>query len=341
MPYTRLGNLGHGHFGDVFLEHDDGLDRRCAAKYLKATGPDPYAEAQAMLAVEHDNIVKVYSAEQDPGGTVVVRMEFHQKGSLQDIHKGAPANVDTVVRQMEQACRGLHHLHTTGRLHRDLKPANMLLADDGKVKLSDFGLCLPAVAVGTTLPIGYVAHLPPEAITGPGEITDVAGDIFAMGVTLRRLLDGDAHLNELKAQGVPTIKQAIVDGKFPAAKFPPHVHDKLRRVARKATNLDPTKRFETAADMRHALEQARPAVSWSVSYPVAGVVIWDGTGVGVEWRARMDTDATRRSSFLVEKRISGKSLRQQHAHDKSDLNGTDADKHAYDVLGGIADGTYT
>jgi len=342
MPYTTLGKLGNGHFGDVYLERDHGLNRRCAAKYLRATGANPYAEAQAMVAVEHDNIVKVFSTDQDASGQVVIRMEFHPRGSLQDVHKGVPANVDVVVRQLEQACRGLHHLHLSGLLHRDLKPANMLVADDGTVKLSDFGLYLTAAAVGLTPAIGYVAHLPPESINGPGEITDVAGDIFAMGVTLRRLLDGDRQLDALKAQGVPAIVQAIVDGKFPSPTFQPHIHDKLRRVARKATHANPAKRFSTAADLRHALEQARPDVAWAVSVPAPGLVIWDGIGAGgAEWRARMETNHNGRVSFMVEKRLAGKAPRQQHAHDAEDLTPSAAHKHASRVLGSIADGTYT
>lgn len=341
MPYTNLGILGNGHFGDVFLERDEALGRLCAAKYLRPTGANPYAEAQAMLAVEHDNVVRVYSADEDAPGQVVIRMEFHQRGSLQDIHKGAPVNVDVVVRELEQACRGLHHLHSLDLLHRDLKPANMLVSDDDTVKLSDFGLCLPAAAVGSAPAIGYVAHLPPESIKESGEITDVAGDIFAMGVTLRRLLDGDRHLDALKAQGVPAVKRAIIDGKFPSPTFPPHVHDKLRRVARKATHADPAKRFSTAADLRHALEQARPTVAWSISFPAPNITVWDGIGSGgTEWRARMETDANGRHSFMVEKRLPGKASRIQHAHDAKDLAPSVAHRHATDVLGGIADGTY-
>jgi serine/threonine-protein kinase len=267
-------------------------------------------------------------------------MEFHSKGSLQDIHRGLPGNVGVVVRRLEQACRGLQYLHNDGRLHRDLKPGNILMADDGTVMLSDFGLCLPAAQVGAAPPIGYVAHLPPEAITGTGEITDVAGDIFATGVTLRRLLEGDAHLDMLRATGAD-ITQEIVNGRFPSERFAPHIHDKLRRVARKATDMDPAKRFASATEMRHALEQARPEVAWSVSSPTSGVMIWDGIGNGTEWSARLESNTKRRSSFMVEKRLAGKSLRHQHAYDADDLNGTDAYKHASRVLGGIADGSYT
>ena len=342
MPYTSLGKLGSGFFGEVFLERDDGLNRLCAAKYLRVGGPDRFAEAQAMLAVEHENIVKVFSADDDAAtGKVIIRMEFHTNGSLQDIQAGRPENVGIVVRRIEQACRGLQHLHNDGRLHRDIKPANMLVSDNGSIKLSDFGLCLPAVAVGASPPMGYVAHLPPEAITGPGEISDVAGDIFAMGVTLRRLMEGDGHLKSMRASGA-NVMQAIVDGKFPSPRFAPHIHDKLRRVARKATHFDPSRRFASASEMRHALEQARPRVAWSVSSPTPGVIVWDGIGDdGTEWRSCMETDAHRRSSFLAEKRLPGKSLRQQHALDAIGLNGSDAYKHACSALGGVAEGAIT
>src|SRR6266571_6217255 len=138
-------------------------------------------------------------------------MEYHQRGSLANHYGGRPGATASVVRHAEQACRGLQHLHNEGILHRDIKPANLLLSDDDVVKLSDFGLSKPVAAAGTGPAMGYIAHLPPEALVGPGEITDVTGDVFAMGVTLYRLLEGDALLADIRSKGV-NVAQEIVDG---------------------------------------------------------------------------------------------------------------------------------
>ncbi|HEY3830754.1 MAG TPA: hypothetical protein VGO03_00520, partial [Acidimicrobiia bacterium] len=93
MPYTRIDRIGSGHFGDVYLERDEGLDRLCAAKHVRPPAGDPYSEPQAMATVSHENIVQIYSAEDDPAtpGGIVIRMEHHRSGSLADIYKGRSA----------------------------------------------------------------------------------------------------------------------------------------------------------------------------------------------------------------------------------------------------------
>jgi serine/threonine protein kinase len=339
MPFTRLGKLGNGHFGDVYLERDEGLDRLCAAKYVPPpNGGNRYQEAQAMLAVSHPNVVLVYSADDDPHtGGVVIRMEYHPKGSLAKVYGGRPGEVGSVVRQLEQACRGLQHLHTEGMLHRDVKPANILIADDGTVKLTDFGLSKPMRTTGTGQAIGYVAHLPPEAIAGPQEITTIEGDIFAMGVTLYRLLEGDSLLDGMWANGVD-VEQEILAGKFPPSRFSPHIHDRLRRVVRKATHSDPVRRFGTATEMRYALEAARPTVAWTPTPGSTNAFVWNGVNLadGTEYHARLHKVNRGRWTFWIEKRLAGKALRRQHALGIEAVTRTYGLRHAHNVLGSLA-----
>ena len=338
MPFTRLSRLGAGHFGDVFLERDDGLDRLCAAKVVSQPLGNPYDEAQAMLAASHPNVAEIYSVDDDPATSdVVIRMRYHPRGSLETLYSGKPGEVGEVVRQVEDACRGLHHLHGLGLLHRDIKPANVLVADDGTAMLSDFGLTVEEGQTGSATAMGYRAHLPPEAITGAGQITTTAGDIFAMGVTLYRLLEGDDGLNEIRASGT-AVENEIVAGRFPPNRFSPHVHDRLRRVVRKATRSDPNDRFASASDFRHALEAARPAVSWRVRTLAPAAVVWDGRDVadGTEYLAQMTQDANGKWGFSVEKRLPGRALRKQHALGINDVSRAEVVKHAYGVMGSLA-----
>ena len=341
MPYTQISKLGNGQFGDVYLEHDDGLNRLCAAKYVPPAGHSRYDEAQAMSQVSHENVVKVYSADDDPStGGVVIRMEYHRRGSLANHYGGGPGPTADVVRHAEQACRGLQHLHNEGILHRDIKPANLLLSDDDVVKLSDFGLSTPVHTAGTAPPMGYIAHLPPEALAGPGGITDVVGDVFAMGVTLYRLLEGDALLAGMRLGGV-NVEQRIVEGKFPPNTFSPHVHDRLRRVVRKATRVDPATRYASATDMRHALEAARPVVSWRLTSNGAGESNWAGIDQvdRTEYQARIEQVPNGTWSFWIEKRLVGKGTRRQHALGRSGLTRAQALREARKILGDIAQPT--
>jgi eukaryotic-like serine/threonine-protein kinase len=342
MPYTQIAKLGHGFFGEVYLERDDALNRLCAEKYLlpPASG-SRYDEARAMLAVSHENVVQIYSADDYPptgGGIsgVIIRMEYHRLGSLANVYAGQRGEVGPVVRRAEQACRGLQHLHNQQILHRDIKPANILLSDSGTVKLSDFGLSKPLHAAGSGPPMGYIAHLPPEALKGPGEITNVTGDVFAMGVTLYRLLEGDDHLESLRANGID-IDEQIAAGKFPPNKYSPHIHDRLRRVVRKATHFDPAGRYASATEMRHALESARPVVSWVLTGSTPTAMSWFGAAEsGAEYQARLERHSNKKWEFWIEKRVTGKSPRRQHKLKGSRMSRVAALKHAYSVLGGIA-----
>jgi serine/threonine protein kinase len=158
MVYQSIRCLGSGYFGEVWLEHDDALDRPCAAKYVDPSRLAPalngYAEAQAMIAGEHDNVVSVYSADM-VAGAPVIRMEYLPEDSVQDKYAGVPAPVRDAVRLAEEACRGVQHLHSCGLLHRDVKPANLLLTGDGRVKVSDFGLSCRLGDAGGAPPWGY------------------------------------------------------------------------------------------------------------------------------------------------------------------------------------------
>jgi len=117
VTFTRLRELGSGNFGDVFLERDDYLGRLVASKYLNSTaiafGADVVAEARTQLEAHHANVVTVYSVDESPAGPVV-RMEYLAGGSVGARYRGAPVCLREAVLMVEQACRGIHHLHLCG-----------------------------------------------------------------------------------------------------------------------------------------------------------------------------------------------------------------------------------
>jgi serine/threonine-protein kinase len=335
MGYRKLRRLGAGHFGEVWLEHDDALDRPCAAKYLNPANllsvVDVYAEAQAMMAAQHDNVVTVYSAD-DLQGTPVIRMEYLPDGSVEDRYKGLPVPVREGVRIMEEACRGLEHLHLSGLLHRDVKPANLLLTSGDGVKVSDFGLSCKSSEVSQAVPLAYMLHIPPEAVSTGEGITTPTGDVYAAGVTAYRLVNGDAMLS---MAATTDLEAAIAAGRYPDRKlWQPHVHPKLRRVIVKALHVDPGKRYPSASAFRRALEQARPAVSWKMT---PGVEHWDGEGPdGSSWRAEV---VKRRGGFRFEvaRRLPGRGWRRLAADERDGNSPAELLPHAEQALGRVAE----
>jgi serine/threonine-protein kinase len=339
LPYLQQQYLGGGHFGEVWLEMDTGLGRRCAAKYLDpkllAPGAEAFAEAKTMVAAEHDHVVLVYSAELE-SGKPVIRMEYLPDGSVEDKHSGNPVPVAEAVRIMEDACRGIEHLHVRKILHRDIKPANLLITPTSRIKVSDFGLSCPiATAAGATRK-WYTRHLPPEDAKKGTGITTPAGDVYAAGVTAYRLLNGDHALRGIVTPGSDPM-DLIAKGRYPNRKFwLPHTHDRLRKVVNKAMNVDPNKRYVDARSFRRALEQARPQVSWWPTSPATGLG-WEGiSSDGTTWRAVVEPKVKSGFRFTVERRLLGKAWRKKPADAFEATTEAEALGHAHIVLSRIA-----
>jgi serine/threonine protein kinase len=340
MPYKTLNCLGSGFFGEVWLEQDLGLNRLCAAKYLnpaRLSAGMVFAEAQVMLDGEHDNVVRVFSADAE-AGIPVIRMEYLPAGSVADRYGGDPVAVADALHILEEACRGVESLHARGLLHRDLKPANLLIAEDGRIKVSDFGLaCSIANLVGAP-PFGYKEHLPPEALAGIGAIETAQGDVYALGVTLYRLLNGDGMMRAVAAPGA-NICGLIVAGKYPDRKeWQPHVHDRLRRVTRKAINCDPSRRYRSASELRHALEGVRPKVSW-VPVTIAGPgLAWEGIAAdgGCQCRARLSPNKQGKYLFEFERQGPSGHFRASQLDRMRGGSLKDVLPHAADVLQRVA-----
>jgi serine/threonine protein kinase len=340
LAYKQIQCLGAGFFGEVWLEQDTGLNRQCAAKHLDRTyfskDSNVFAEAQTMRAAgENDHVVTVYSAELDENDEPIIRMEYLSNGSVDDKYNGNPVAVGEAIRIMEDACRGISHLHAQGILHRDIKPANLLLADSGKVKVSDFGLACAVADAKSAPPRSYPMHLPPEsAISGSG-ITTKAGDIYAAGVTAYRLLNGDQTLRAVVLSGVD-VRDLIAQGKYPDRKlWVHHVHGSLRKVVNKAMHIDPDKRYADAGAFRRALEQARPKVSWWPSTPANGLG-WEGAAVDGKAEFRAVVEPTKKGfRFNVERRLTGKAWRRIAA-DFVATTQSEAVAQAEVVLGRIA-----
>jgi serine/threonine-protein kinase len=173
-----------------------------AVRALKLIPPDKvlnpgnfFHEAQVLKAVEHPNIVRIEETGTLRDGRIYVAMEYLSNGSLDDEAKGSYVPLTRAKRLIVDVLRGLEHAHQQGILHRDIKPGNVLIGDYQEGKLSDFGLAIPIGFDLSKLGLkdyNYVIHQAPEIEKN----TDyaVASDIYACGMTLYRIINGDSIL---------------------------------------------------------------------------------------------------------------------------------------------------
>ncbi len=191
--FEILREIGRGGFGVVYEALDRQLGRSVAFKTLRPTrsvhelaADSILREAEAVARLDHPAIVTLYDVGHCPSGPYLVE-EMLNGETLEGRLRGGPLPARDVVAVGLEVARGLAHAHGHGVLHRDLKPGNVLLTQDGRVKLLDFGL---AHLLGTRgLPgAGTPAYMAPEQLRG--EAVDARADVFALGATLFEALAG-------------------------------------------------------------------------------------------------------------------------------------------------------
>lgn len=335
VSFDRKRRLGAGHFGEVWHAVDTGLDCEVALKCIppdRIVNPDNFfQEAQVLRASEHPNIVRVNETGTLDDGSIYVSMEYLPAGSLEDEAKGAPVPLPRAKRLMIDVLRGLGHAHSQGVVHRDIKPANIMIGNNGEGKLSDFGLALPDVTrldLSRLKQYQYLMHLAPE-VNSLGDYTALC-DVYACGVTLYRMVNGDGNLPPIR----PAEAQALARrGEFPPRdRYRDFVPPALKRVINKALSANPAERYQSADDMRRALERLTLNVGWSESSSPTRSV-WtgqDSEGRRVEVVKAAQSDGT----WLVSVRRStpNGSMRKIHNIGWTELSAKDATRQAAKVL---------
>jgi len=283
-----------------------------------------------MSELRHANIVEVHDAGPTPEGGLYIAMEYLARGSVITEFSGGIVPIRTAVRLTVDACRGLEYIHQLGFIHRDIKPANLLIADDGSGKVSDFGLATRVSETGGASPYGYLSHLAPEVINGYA--TTPQSDVYAIGVTLYRMLNGDAYLDE-SMSGDSDIEQLIVAGRFPDRnRYRPFVPRRLRTIVNKAMSVDPAKRHTSGATLRHALEQTPLLVDWDVATLAGGGRLWDGVADGYGFESTVEPIGPGNWAFTLKRRSVSGQFRKSTADSVSGLSSAEVSRHESRVL---------
>ncbi|MBT5126236.1 MAG: protein kinase, partial [Planctomycetaceae bacterium] len=244
--YTEESVLGKGGFGEVVLATDTRLGRKVAIKRIlgkaarsKTAVQRFLTEAKSIAVLSHTNIVQIYDYGRATDGPFLI-MECVQGGSLLDLSRKGPIELDEAVKIFSQVCDGLAKAHAENIIHRDIKPANILMTEDGVPKLTDFGLAKDDTAdTGMTMEgavIGTLDFMPPEQRKG-AEFTDHRSDLWSLAATFYQMLTG-------KSPKVINISA-----------IPPE----LQSVVAKALEESKEERFQSALEMKEAVLQAATA----------------------------------------------------------------------------------
>jgi serine/threonine protein kinase len=198
--YTEEGVLGKGGFGEVILATDNRLERKVAIKRIQGKAARSktavqrfLTEAKSIAALSHNNIVQIHDYGRSTDGPFLI-MECVQGGSLLDLCRKGPIELDEAVKIFSQVCDGLAKAHAAGIIHRDIKPANVLMTEDGVPKLTDFGLAKDDTAdTGMTMEgavLGTLDFMPPEQRQA-AELTDHRSDLWSLAATFYQMLTGE------------------------------------------------------------------------------------------------------------------------------------------------------
>jgi serine/threonine-protein kinase len=284
--------IGEGFFGEVFLGNDPVHGTVAVKRIVKDPAkPDSdwlmrkqglLREAQFLKQATHRNVVKVHHLlEDETGEAILFVMDYCSGGSLQDQYEKGPMSFGPLRKIITDVAQGLQALHAREMLHRDIKPGNILINANGDALLGDFGHVTDYLIHGYGSQAGYWDHIAPEVHAGGG--TSVKTDIWALGMTIYRLLHGEAWYEESEAP-----RHLIPIGGFSRTlRWLPHVPQKWRRLVRNMLHDDTHQRCPTATALFAALSSLPTTPSWEVRVTAAEITWERNSGtrrISVVWQ---------------------------------------------------------
>ena len=307
------GKLGAGAMGVVLLATDPVLGRKVALKLMREGTASAdrtrrfIREAQAMAKVVHDNVIVVHEVGTHDG-QVYVAMEHVGGGTLARWQRGRPWR--EIVETYLRAGRGLAAAHVAGLVHRDFKPENVLISEDGRVRVTDFGLVSALEGAGAdlgdsdTIPadarlelerslthtgalLGTPRYMAPEQHMG--QSVDARADQYSFCASLYEALYGNTPYD---GSSYAELAKKVLDGAPPSppdGKVPRTIRDAIMRGLRRNRDERFASMTEALAAISEGLAEPRPASSRRRSWlTAAAIAIAIGGSGGLVWKMRAD-----------------------------------------------------
>jgi len=309
--YVVTEKLGGGGMGVVYAAHDPELNRKIAIKLMlppvlsnPASASEGRArllrEAQAMARLSHPNVIAVHDVGTF-GEQVFIAMEYVEGTTLGEWLSAKKRSWREIVSTFAQAGRGLAAAHEAGIVHRDFKPDNVLVGNDGRVRVLDFGLARAAQAVeaagsatssgkGLSVPAGMLgvavsepwklmgtpAYMAPEQLKG--QLGDARSDQFSFCVALYQAL-----YDELPFSGetVPALLERMEQGRVDQAPSAARLPARVKKVLLRGLNPVREERYESMDRLLHELTRRPPAIwRWSLALVLLAALV--GLGIGTD-----------------------------------------------------------
>ncbi len=261
--YEILEELGRGAMGVIYKAKDPVIGRFVAVKTIRLgdfTAPGQVEElrsrlmreAQSAGVLSHPNIITIFDVGEEEGLSYFA-MELVEGATLDHlIQTGQRLDEAVIVHIARQAADALGFAHQRGIVHRDIKPANIMLTQDGRVKVADFGIAKVGSAkmTQTGMLLGSPSYMAPEHFLG--QPLDGRSDIFALGIVLYELVTGQPPFD---AENLGTLSYKIVhEDAVPPIKLKPKLNPQLNALIVKTLARDPAQRFQTAEGLCAALD---------------------------------------------------------------------------------------
>ncbi|MBC8160243.1 MAG: serine/threonine protein kinase, partial [Roseiflexaceae bacterium] len=261
--YELERKIGEGGMARVYLGRDLRLNRRVAVKVLHTqytSDPQFLArfnhEAQAAAALRHPAIIDIYDVGQD-GDIPYIVMEFVEGQDLKAlIRLGGPLPLERAVQIAEQVADGLDAAHRAGLVHRDIKPQNIIIGENERVKITDFGIAKSALSTSATetgVVFGTADYLSPEQARGLPATH--ASDIYSLGISLYEMLTGKLPFTGDSA--VAVAMQHVATTATPPSQLNPRIPPQLEAIVLSAIEKDAARRPASARAFAQQLRAYR------------------------------------------------------------------------------------
>ena len=265
--YEILEEIGKGAMGVVYLARDPLIGRQVALKTFRvgfSAKDQEHAqfrsrfvrEAQSAGILSHPNIVTIHDVVDEGGeGICFIAMEFVKGTNLKQLlQRPEPFGYDRLIDILSQVAEGLDYAHSRGVVHRDIKPANILIAQDGKVKITDFGIARLDTSNLTMEGqlLGTPNYMAPEQIQG--KEVDHRADIFSLGVVFYEML---TRRKPFQGENLTAVTHKIVYEPFtPAEEIIKDLPPGLTAIMSRCLEKDPNRRYPRAAEIAAELRRS-------------------------------------------------------------------------------------
>jgi serine/threonine protein kinase len=331
--YKLIQRLGKGGMGTVFLAEHVTMNRRVALKIVpRAIAEDRasldrfFAEARAIAALDHPNIVQAYSVDNEMDRYFIV-MEFVDGQDLQQmVETNGPLDFERAAEYIHQAAEGLAHAHARNLVHCDIKPSNLLVNNQGVVKILDLGLARlnqsddPAGAAASGPAFGTVDYMAPEQALEAANF-DHRADIYSLGCTLYCLLTGHPPFPE------GSIAQRLAKHQTQEPRDilleRPDTPPKLVEICKRMMAKEPENRYQSIQEVSAALGPRPSGSNGAVRPPKPVKLLEEAVSVNGadDWLSTLTSSTPNGTSSSVKRSVatalSGKSEKRQKNKDSS------------------------